>query len=501
MFPEELIGIAVFFGINYFSNEAFSLVHFTLQKIEEFALGNTREFFQDPNLMIRKLITEAQSNESGSSITHLGYLGGNYAVISPRSQTELVGLINQLDEETSSRKGHTSFKFFSGNDFFIISEIGHGAISLRKNLSRFLTPSKLYTPMIKEIDRAIGSATQIELRHEVCSIVRTVLLDNILGVTQLPGNTYDLMEAYSNDVQRWGTFPFPELLNYIPRLRKKREVYKAFSQEILEPEFNKLIDVLHTENFPENVNLIAAAVVSLFRDENPNLTSEEQYAALKALSHDKIRQYFEKPMVQTLPLLLKAADNLTDAIVICLEKIVADPNKLKMLRDELDNACPEDEPDALTLKALPVLNAFYKESIRFDAPTAVPRYTAKGYKSDALTIPPNTMVIIDLQRLTKGDEYWTNPNQFDPTRFLSPPANNENGKNNLNPNTLGQFPFVPFSVGRRNCPAFAVTEILFKAAIAQFILNYQLQDMKKNESGTVLRISTRERPHQKIFKL
>ncbi|WP_165474770.1 cytochrome P450 [Legionella nagasakiensis] len=478
---------SIMLNVRYYSNQAYEAVVGLLSQIERFGIGYTREFIHDPKLMIKTLTTEARRSEAGYSVVGLGYLGGNYAVVTPKSQAQLVELLNQFDKEKSGRKGHAAFKFFSGNDFFIISDTGHDALTLRKNLSRFLIPSRLVNPIITEIESNMDAAADIQIRHAVCGIVRAVMVENILGVKQLPTNTYDLMESYRNDVKRWGAFPFPELLNLMPSLRKKRDVYRAFSRGILEQEFEKLVEVLHTDEHPENANLIAAAVVSLFRDEHPSLSADELSSAIKSLPVDDIRRYFENPMVQSLPMILKAADNLTDAIVLCLEQIALDPSKLQMLRDEIDGAglMIEDGMDIGLLKSLPILNAFYKESVRFDAPVAVPRYTQRGYSSDSMTIPPNTMIIFDLHALAKGEQYWTNPDEFDPKRFLHPGSEASR--------TTGQFPLVPFSVGLRNCPAFAVTEVLFKAAIAKFVSGYELQFVAKGEGDSTLHITSRDK--------
>ncbi|HHF7368139.1 TPA: cytochrome P450 [Legionella bozemanae] len=133
----------------------------------------------------------------------------------------------------------------------------------------------------------------------------------------------------------------------------------------------------------------------------------------------------------------------------------------------------------------------------YSAPVAVPRYTQNGYSSDSMTIPPNTMIIFDLHALAKGEQYWTNPNEFEPTRFLQvePQHVDEEGAMSVKNNhpTIGQFPFVPFSVGMRNCPAVAVTEVLFKVAIAKFVSDYQLQFVKKDADDSTLHISSKDK--------
>ncbi|AAU28464.1 TPA: hypothetical protein JBG74_05130 [Legionella pneumophila] len=119
----ELFASSIVLGVRYYSNQAYQAVAGLLGQIERFGIGYTREFIRDPKSMIQSLTSKARSSEAGYSVVSLGYLGGNYAVITPKSQSQLTELLNQFDQEKSGRRGHASFKFFSGNDFFIISDI------------------------------------------------------------------------------------------------------------------------------------------------------------------------------------------------------------------------------------------------------------------------------------------------------------------------------------------------------------------------------------------
>lgn len=101
-----------------------------------------------------------------------------------------------------------------------------------KNLSRFLTLGRLAQPIIDEIEKSVTIEASIPLRYTISGIVRAVKFKHIMGIHQLPGNTYEIMEAYRYDVKRWAAFPFPELLNYMPSLRKKRDFYDVFTKDI-----------------------------------------------------------------------------------------------------------------------------------------------------------------------------------------------------------------------------------------------------------------------------
>jgi cytochrome P450 len=97
------------------------------------------------------------------------------------------------------------------------------------------------------------------------------------------------------------------------------------------------------------------------------------------------------------------------------------------------------------------------------------------------------MVVFDLYPLAQGDQYWT----IDPGRFLQP-AQQHAGKEEIispaNNHYLGQFPFVPFFAGQRMCPAFAVTEVLFKVILAKLVADYELQFVNNGDGDFTLHI-------------
>ncbi|HHT0594724.1 TPA: hypothetical protein ACTXXA_003350 [Legionella anisa] len=80
--------------MRYYSNQAYETAVGLFRQVERFGFGYTREFIQDPKAMLQTLISRARNSEKGYSVISLGYLGGNYAVITPKSQSQLVELIN-----------------------------------------------------------------------------------------------------------------------------------------------------------------------------------------------------------------------------------------------------------------------------------------------------------------------------------------------------------------------------------------------------------------------
>jgi cytochrome P450 len=132
---------------------------------------------------------------------------------------------------------------------------------------------------------------------------------------------------------------------------------------------------------------------------------------------------------------------------------------------------------------MPYLDACYKESLRIDTPLIVPRYTENGFVHQGVTIPAKTIVMLDVAGVNKGEAHWKNPESFDPQRFLE----------SNNPYKLNQFPFIPFSAGYRMCPAFNVTEHVFKTFVVCIVQNFDLAPaINNNDSITLTHLNPRQ---------
>lgn len=488
----QFIQNAIEFDFRHYTNAAYNIGTWILKSTETAIIGETRDFVRDPKAMIKKLTKEARESETGISSVSLGVLGGQYAVIKPTSQEQVAAILNAIDKDPKGRISHESFKFFSGTGFFILADTTPDAVFLRKSLAQFFVPKEYVTPVIDYLEEKLSTSEgPVHLRQTVCAMVRAVMVKKILDIDKLPLNTYEVMEDYRNDSKKWGAFPFPELMAYIPKLRAKRSNYQDFSHEIIKDELGKLVTLLQEKGTAaKRENLIASIVVGLIKKNNAKLTEEALSVKIKALSPEQIKAYFSHRIVQSLPMILKAADNLTDALCVCLSKIATgESGQQKDLEDELRGLVGEDDTiSQQSIKKLPVLDAFYKESVRFDAPTVVPRYTSREIVQGDLTIPAKTMMIFDMGSLSKGEDLWTNPEDFDPSRFL------EGGEtSSRKPN---EFPFLPFSTGSRMCPAFAITEVMFKTAVAKVVGQYDLKAMKGDGEELMVTITPKEKVQQ-----
>ncbi|OIT39480.1 cytochrome p450 83b1 [Nicotiana attenuata] len=100
------------------------------------------------------------------------------------------------------------------------------------------------------------------------------------------------------------------------------------------------------------------------------------------------------------------------------------------------------------IQNLPYLKAVVKETFRLypPVPLLVPRETMHKSILEGYEIQPKTIIHVNSWAIARDPEYWENPEEFIPERFL-----------NNNIDFKGQdFELLPFGAGRRGCPGIAL---------------------------------------------
>lgn len=86
------------------------------------------------------------------------------------------------------------------------------------------------------------------------------------------------------------------------------------------------------------------------------------------------------------------------------------------------------------------------------------------YRAGENVIPAGTNVIIALYAISRDPQYFDQPDEFIPERFLA--TNNSSKKNS--------FAFVPFSAGPRNCIGQKFAMLEMKTFLYKLLRNYEL---------------------------
>ncbi|KAI3470310.1 hypothetical protein Pfo_030990 [Paulownia fortunei] len=146
---------------------------------------------------------------------------------------------------------------------------------------------------------------------------------------------------------------------------------------------------------------------------------------------------------------IAATDTSAASTVWIMTALMKAPNVMEKVQAEIRNLIGKkgkvDEDD---LPKLPYLKAVIKETLRLfpPVPMLVPRETTERCIVDGYEIQPKTVVYVNAWAVARDPEYWDNPHEFLPERFL-----------NSNIDIKGQdFGLIPFGSGRRMCPEMSM---------------------------------------------
>lgn len=108
---------------------------------------------------------------------------------------------------------------------------------------------------------------------------------------------------------------------------------------------------------------------------------------------------------------------------MCLLHVLADPALHRRVVAEQD-ACRREHGDAITgaaLKAMPLLNACYLEALRLYAPAMHLRMTLEPLQLGRYHVPARSLIAFSPYLLHRDPAVYTDPDVFDPERFLAGP--------------------------------------------------------------------------------
>ncbi|KAL3623508.1 hypothetical protein CASFOL_032324 [Castilleja foliolosa] len=232
------------------------------------------------------------------------------------------------------------------------------------------------------------------------------------------------------------------LSGLIARLDK---VYREFDEF-----YQKIIDEHLDPRWAEKVNPVNILDLLIQLKEDKSCSIELTWDHVKAILMD---------------IFIAGTDTGAAAIVWTMTALMKNPtimNKLqKQIRELIGKKGKVNEDD---IQNLPYLKAVIKESLRLDPPTPLllPRETLEKCIIDGYTVHPKTTVYINAWAIARDPEYWDNPNEFRPERFL-----------NNNVDILGQdFQVIPFGSGRRGCPGISMGLATIEIAVANLLYTF-----------------------------
>ncbi|KAF7845595.1 cytochrome P450 82G1-like [Senna tora] len=154
-----------------------------------------------------------------------------------------------------------------------------------------------------------------------------------------------------------------------------------------------------------------------------------------------------------------------------LSLLLNHPNALKKAQEELDTQIGThtwvQESD---IKELHYLQAIIKETLRLypPAPLTGIREAMQDCSLAGYHVPKGTRLLVNIWKIQRDPQIWSNPNEFQPERFLKDPHQHLEFKSGMN------FEYIPFSFGRRSCPGMNFGLQVINLTLARLLQGFDM---------------------------
>ncbi|XP_030529451.2 cytochrome P450 CYP82D47-like [Rhodamnia argentea] len=175
-----------------------------------------------------------------------------------------------------------------------------------------------------------------------------------------------------------------------------------------------------------------------------------------------------------LNMIIGGTETLTVALTWALSLLMNNRRTLKKAQQELDAHVGKSRPvEESDVKNLTYLQAIVKETMRLYPPAPVnglKRSMEECTFSSGFRIPAGTRLVLNIWKIQRDERVWSNPDEFEPERFLTTHENMDmRGQN---------FELIPFGAGRRSCAGTSLALHMVHLILASLLQCFEI--------GTVL---------------
>ena len=180
----------------------------------------------------------------------------------------------------------------------------------------------------------------------------------------------------------------------------------------------------------------------------------------------------------------------TSAITMiwAMTELIRNPNIMKKVQHEIRTTLG-DNKERLTaddLNHLHYLKHVIKETFRLHpaAPLLLPRETMSDIKIQGYDIPKKSQMMINVYSIARDPKIWSNPDEFNPDRFIDSSVDYKG----LN------FELLPFGSGRRICPGMNMGIATVELGLLNLLYFFDwavpegktIKDMDLEETGSLI---------------
>ncbi|XP_010466194.1 PREDICTED: cytochrome P450 705A5-like [Camelina sativa] len=240
------------------------------------------------------------------------------------------------------------------------------------------------------------------------------------------------------------------MANMLHRPLKKLGI-SLFKKEIMSVScrFNEVLERIleeHGEKLDKDQEMdMMGVLLAAYRDKNAECK----------ITRNQIKSLF-------VDLVVAGTDTSRHATQWTMAEILNNPKVLEKLREEIDSVVGRTRLVQETdLPNLPYLQAIVKEGLRLHPPGPLfARTTRERCMIGGFHVQENTPLVVNAYAVMRDPEFWEEPNEFKPERFLG------TGKEDKREHALK---YIPFGSGRRGCPGVNLAYILVGTAIGVMV--------------------------------
>lgn len=168
---------------------------------------------------------------------------------------------------------------------------------------------------------------------------------------------------------------------------------------------------------------------------------------------------------ELMTILFAAREDPENALSWTLYLLAQRPEETKRLRQELYEVLNGRPPTFDDLHNLPYLDRVVQESLRLFPPTwSLLRDVQEDDEIGGYLIPKGTMVLLNIYEAHRLSEFWPQPEQFDPNRFLPEYVQGR-----------PRHAYLPFGFGPRQCIGRDLALMIIRLVLAMLIQNFDLR--------------------------
>ncbi|XVF12362.1 hypothetical protein REPUB_Repub08aG0110600 [Reevesia pubescens] len=199
----------------------------------------------------------------------------------------------------------------------------------------------------------------------------------------------------------------------------------------------------------------------------------QQLLELNQRGDDKTSLSITQVKALLMDMMVGGTDTIPTSVEWAMTELVRHPDKMRRVVEELEAVVGnENIVEESHLRRLLYLEAVVKETLRIYpvAPLLVPHMPSINCTVAGYTIPKHSRIFINAWAIQRDPEFWEDPLQFEPERFLRKGT----GSTEAEFNYLGNnFHFFPFGSGRRTCVGMPLAEKMVAHLLAVLVHSFE----------------------------